>query len=95
MTVMNIAYKTEKSDEFVWKWLDENLEMLLSRKVPTEQIECVADRSRQVIDFKGKTVKGTMLFKEGNFDITIELPLLYRMFGPQIRTAVLDILQAM
>ena len=94
MTTVNINYRPEKSEEYVWKWIDENLEKMVAKKVPTENIRLLVDRSRETVEFKGKTIKGLMTFKDGVSDLNIELPLLYRMFGSTIRTSVLDILKS-
>ena len=94
MSAVNINYKPAKSEEYVWKWIDENLEKTVKRKVPTEDIMLVIDKARQVVEFKGKTIKGLMTFKDGVIDLNIELPLLYRMFGQTIRTSILDILKS-
>lgn len=94
MSTVNINYKPAKSEEYVWNWIDENLEKMVKRKVPTEDIRLFVDRSRQVVEFKGKTVKGFMTFKDGVIDMDIEIPLLYRMFGQTIRTSILDILKS-
>ena len=94
MTTLNISYKPEKPEEYVWKWIDENLEKMVKRKVPTEEIRLVVDKARQVVEFKGKTISGLMTFKEGVIDMNIEIPLLYRMFGATIRTSILDILKS-
>ena len=95
MSTVNINYKPAKSEEYVWKWIDENLEKMVKRKVPTEDIMLVIDKSRQVVEFKGKTISGLMTFKDGTIDMNIELPLLYRMLGQTIRTSILDILKSM
>ena len=95
MSTVNISYKPAKSEEYVWNWIDENLEKMVARKVPTENIRLVIDKPGQVIEFKGKTIAGLMTFKEGLIDINIEIPLLYRMFGSTIRTSILDILKSM
>lgn len=95
MTTVNINYKPEKPEEYVWKWIDENLEKMVKRKVPTEEISLVVDKAKQAVEFKGKTIKGLMTFKEGVIDLNIELPLLYRMFGASIRASILDILRSM
>lgn len=95
MTTVNISYKPEKSEEYVWKWIDENLEKTVARKVPTEDIRLFVDKARQVVEFKGKTVKGQMTFKGGVIDMNIEIPLLYRMFGATIRASILDILKSL
>lgn len=94
MTTVNISYKPEKPEEYVWKWIDENLEKMVKRKVPTEEICLVVDKAKQAVEFKGKTIKGLMTFKEGVIDMNIEIPLLYRMFGATIRTSILDILKS-
>lgn len=94
MSTVNINYKPAKDEEYVWKWIDENLEKMVARKVPSENIRLAIDKSRQVIEFKGKTISGLMTFKEGVIDINIEIPLLYRMFGQTIRTSILDILKS-
>ena len=94
MSTVNINYKTAKSEEYVWNWIDENLEKMVKRKVPTEDIRLFVDRSRQAVEFKGKTIKGLMTFKDGVIDMDIEIPLLYRMFGQTIRTSILDILKS-
>lgn len=94
MSTVNISYKPEKSEEYVWKWIDENLEKMVARKVPSENIRLFVDKSRQVVEFKGKTIAGLMTFKEGVIDMNIEIPLLYRMFGNTIRTSILDILKS-
>ncbi len=94
MSTVNINYKPEKSEEYVWNWIDANLEKMVAKKVPTEEIRLIVDKSRQVVDFKGKTIKGLMTFKNGIIDINIELPLLYRMFGSVIRASILDILKS-
>ena len=95
MTTVNINYKPEKPEEYVWKWIDENLEKMVKRKVPTEEISLVVDKAKQAVEFKGKAIKGLMTFKEGVIDLNIELPLLYRMFGASIRASILDILKSM
>jgi len=94
MSTVNISYKPEKSEEYIWKWIDENLEKMVAKKVPTEDIRLLVDRTREVIEFKGKTIKGLMTFKNGIIDINIEIPLLYRMFGATIRASILDILKS-
>ena len=94
MTTVNINYKPEKSEEYVWKWIDENLEKMVAKKVPTEDIRLLVDKTREVVEFKGKTIKGLMTFKNGIIDLNIELPLLYRMFGATIRASILDILKS-
>ncbi|GEM_PF-1210630 len=94
MSTVNINYKPEKPEEYVWNWIDENLEKMVKRKVPSENINLVVDKARQVVEFKGKTIKGLMTFKEGVIDMNIEIPLLYRMFGQTIRTSILDILKS-
>jgi len=94
MTTVNISYKPEKSEEYVWKWIDENLEKTVARKVPAENIRLFVDKARQVVEFKGKTVKGLMTFRDGVIDMNIEIPLLYRLFGATIRASVLDILKS-
>ncbi|MBO4711443.1 polyhydroxyalkanoic acid system family protein [bacterium] len=94
MSTVNINYKPEKPEEYVWKWIDENLEKMVKRKVPTEDIRLFVDKSRQVVEFKGKTISGLMTFKDGIIDMNIEIPLLYRMFGQTIRTSILDILKS-
>lgn len=94
MSTVNINYKPAKSEEYVWKWIDENLEKTVARKVPTENIRLVIDKARDAVEFKGKTISGLMTFKNGIIDINIELPLLYRMFGSVIRNSILDILKS-
>lgn len=94
MTTVNINYKPEKPEEYVWKWIDENLEKMVAKKVPTEDIKLLVDRTRDVVEFQGKTIKGLMTFKNGVIDLNIELPLLYRMFGATIRASILDILKS-
>lgn len=94
MTTVNINYKPEKPEEYVWKWIEENLEKMVAKKVPTEDIRLLVDRTREVVEFKGKTIKGLMTFKNGVIDLNIELPLLYRMFGSTIRASILDILKS-
>ena len=54
MSTVNISYKPAKPEEYVWNWIDENLEKMVARKVPTENIRLVVDKPRQVIEFKGK-----------------------------------------
>ena len=95
MSTVNINYKPEKSEEYVWNWIDANLEKMVAKKVPTEDIRLFIDKAGKVVEFKGKTIKGLMTFKEGVMDINIELPLLYRMFGSAIRASILDILKSM
>ena len=95
MTTVNISYKTEKSEEYVWKWIDENLEKMVAKKVPTENIKLFVDRAREVVEFKGKTIRGLMTFKDGEINLDIEIPLLYRMFGATIRASILDILKSL
>lgn len=95
MTTLNISYKPEKPEEYVWKWIDENLEKAVARKVPTEDIRLFVDKARQVVEFKGKTIKGLMTFKDGIINMNIEIPLLYRLFGATIRASVLDILKSL
>ena len=95
MSTVNINYKPEKPEEYVWKWIDENLEKMVKRKVPTEDIRLFVDKSRQVVEFKGKTISGLMTFKDGIIDMNIEIPLLYRMFGTTIRNSIIDILESM
>ena len=94
MTTVNVNYKPEKSEEYVWKWIEKNLEKMVAKKVPTEDIKLLVDRTKEVVEFKGKTIKGLMTFKNGVIDLNIELPLLYRMFGATIRTSILDILKS-
>ena len=94
MSTVNINYKPAKSEEYVWNWINENLEKTVKRKVPTEDIRLLVDKSRQVVEFKGKTIAGFMTFKDGVIDMNIEIPLLYRMFGNTIRTSILDILKS-
>ena len=94
MSTVNINYKPAKSEEYVWNWINENLEKTVKRKVPTEDIRLLVDKSRQVVEFKGKTIAGLMTFKDGVIDMNIEIPLLYRMFGNTIRTSILDILKS-
>jgi hypothetical protein len=95
MSTVNISYKPEKSEKYVWNWIDENLEKMVAKKVPTEDIKLLLDRTREVVEFKGKTIKGLMTFKNGEINISIDIPLLYRMFGQTIRTSILDILKSM
>ena len=94
MSTVNINYKPAKSEEYVWNWINENLEKTVKRKVPTEEISLVVDKARESVEFKGKTISGLMTFKNGIIDINIELPLLYRMFGSAIRNSILDILKS-
>lgn len=94
MSTLNINYKPAKDEEYVWNWIDENLEKTVARKVPSENIRLVIDKARHVVEFKGKTISGLMTFKEGAIDMNIEIPLLYRMFGQTIRTSILDILKS-
>ena len=94
MSAVNINYRPEKPEEYVWNWIDENLAKTVKRKVPTEEIGLFVDKARQVVEFKGKTIKGIMTFKDGVIDMDIEIPLLYRMFAPAIRASILDILKS-
>ena len=94
MSAVNINYRPEKPEEYVWNWIDENLAKTVKRKVPTEDIRLFVDKVRQVVEFKGKTIKGIMTFKDGVIDMDIEIPLLYRMFAPAIRASILDILKS-
>lgn len=94
MTTVNISYKPEKPEEYVWKWIDENLEKMVAKKVPTEDIRLKINKSAESVEFAGKTIKGLMTFKNGVIDLNIELPLLYRMFGAAIRASILDILKS-
>ena len=94
MSAVNIKYRPEKPEEYVWNWIDENLAKTVKRKVPTEDIRLFVDKARQVVEFKGKTIKGIMTFKDGVIDMDIEIPLLYRMFAPAIRASILDILKS-
>ena len=94
MSAVNINYRPEKPEEYVWNWIDENLAKTVKRKVPTEDIRLFVDKARQVVEFKGKTIKGIMTFKDGVIDMDIEIPLLYRMFAPAIRASILDILKS-
>ncbi len=94
MTTINISYKPEKNEDYVWKWIDGNLEKMVAKKVPTEDIKLLIDRAREVVEFKGKTIKGLMTFKNGIINIDIDIPLLYRMFGSTIRASILDILKS-
>ena len=94
MSAVNINYRPEKPEEYVWNWIDENLAKTVKRKVPAEDIRLFVDKARQVVEFKGKTIKGIMTFKDGVIDMDIEIPLLYRMFAPAIRASILDILKS-
>ena len=94
MTTVNISYKPEKPEEYVWKWIDENLEKMVAKKVPTEDIRLKINKSEESVEFAGNTIKGLMTFKNGVIDLNIELPLLYRMFGAAIRASILDILKS-
>ena len=95
MSTVNISYKPDKPEEYVWKWIDENLEKMVAKKVPTENIKLFVDRAREVVEFKGKTIRGLMTFKDGIINLDIEIPLLYRMFGATIRASILDILKSL
>ena len=94
MTTVNINYKPEKPEEYVWKWIEENLEKMVAKKVPTEDIKLKVNKPSESVEFQGKTIKGLMTFKNGVIDLNIELPLLYRMFGSTIRASILDILKS-
>lgn len=94
MSTVNINYKPEKSEEYVWKWIDENLEKMVAKKVPTEDIRLKINKSAESVEFAGKTIKGLMTFKNGVVDINIEIPLLYRMFSSIIKASILDILKS-
>ena len=94
MTTVNINYKPEKSEEYIWKWIDENLEKMVAKKVPTENIRLKVNKPAESVEFTGKTIKGLMTFKNGIIDINIEIPLLYRLFGATIRASILDILKS-
>ena len=94
MSTVNISYKPAKSEEYVWNWIDENLEKMVAKKVPTEDIRLKLNKSAESVEFTGKTIKGLMTFKDGIIDINIEIPLLYRMFGAAIRASILDILKS-
>ena len=95
MSTININYRPVKPEEYVWSWIDENLEKMVARKVPSENIRLFIDKTKQAVEFKGKNVSGLMTFKGGLIDINIEIPLLYRMFGSIIRNSILDILKSM
>ena len=62
MSTVNISYKPEKSEEYVWNWIDENLEKMVAKKVPTENLRLLVDKSRQIVEFKGKTIAGQFRF---------------------------------
>lgn len=95
MSTVNVNYKTTKSEAYVWNWIDENLEKMVARKVPSENIRLFVNKAKQTVEFKGNTIAGLMTFKDGVIDINIEIPLLYRMFGSVIRNSILDILKSM
>lgn len=94
MSTVNINYKPGKPDEYVWSWIEANLEKMVAKKVPTEEIRLFVDKARQVVEFKGKTINGLMTFKDGTIDLNIEIPLLYRMFASTIKASILDILKS-
>ena len=75
MSTVNINYKPEKPEEYVWNWIDENLEKMVAKKVPAEDIRLTVNKPAESVEFTGKTIKGLMTFKDGIIDINIEIPL--------------------
>ena len=94
MATLNFDYNTEKSEEYLSNWIETNLEKMIRRKVPSEDIKIDFDKSNRLVSFKGKTVSGRMTFKEGIVNVSIELPLLYRMFGATVKSSITDILKS-
>ena len=85
---MTVSRSFSKPVGEVWEWIEKNIDFQLEKKTGFERIKYAPDKNRGVIDFQGRTVKGTVLVKEGLLKVSIHLPLLYRHFMPQIRSAV-------
>ncbi len=88
MPKIDINLKSTKSDAEIWVWLENNLRHMLEKKIGVEKIEVIPDKNSKKIEFKGRTVRGTLILNNGCANITVEIPLLYRFFAPHIRSAV-------
>jgi len=88
MQKITIRLNSSKSDAEIWKWLKENLQRNLEKKVPLEMIKPFFDDEKRKVDLKGRTVSGSAQINNGAIEIILEIPLLYRFFAPHIKSAV-------
>jgi len=86
--LLTVSKNFSKPMDEVWDWLEKNLDFQLEKKAGFEKIEYILNKNEGVVDFKGRTVKGNVSIKEGVLKVSVYLPLLYRYFLPQIRSAV-------
>jgi hypothetical protein len=86
--LLTVSKNFSRSMDEVWEWLEKNLGVQLEKKTGFEKIEYILNKNEGLIEFKGRTVKGTVSVKEDLLKISVYLPLLYRAFIPQIRAAV-------
>jgi hypothetical protein len=88
MPKIEMNFQSSKSDKDIWEWLENNLKNILEKKIGVEKIEVISDKNSKKIEFKGRTVRGTLVLNNGCANIVVEIPLLYRFFAPHIRSAV-------
>ncbi|HNZ52629.1 MAG TPA: hypothetical protein PLD55_01450 [bacterium] len=88
MPKIEMNFQSSKQDKEIWEWLENNLKHILEKKIGVEKIEVIPDKNSKKIEFKGRTVRGTLVLNNGCVSIVVEIPLLYRFFTPHIRSAV-------
>lgn len=90
MARVSISFDIGKPDEFFADFIDERLGRLLKQKVPVESINISHNRSDREVSFQGRFVEGEMRYDNGQIDIALEIPILFRLFEKEIRAGVTE-----
>ncbi len=92
MPQLRILHKTDSSRDEIWEWSLKK-EWVLEKKVQKEGITINRSREEGRIWGEGKNVKAEALIRDGEVEINIKLPILYRVFRKTIETVLKEHLQ--
>ncbi len=90
MTKINISFDLGTPDELFAKFADERLDGILKQKVPAESITLNHNKADRIVAFKGRFVSGELRYDNGQIDIALEIPLLFRPFEKEIRAGITE-----
>ncbi|HOB70767.1 MAG TPA: hypothetical protein PKM18_03170, partial [bacterium] len=65
MPKIEMNFQSSKQDKEIWEWLENNLKHILEKKIGVEKIEVIPDKNSKKIEFKGRTVRGTLVLNNG------------------------------
>ena len=92
MAQLKIVHRTERSRAEIWQWSLKK-EGILASKTRKEGIVIHRSPDNDRIWGEGKNVTAEALIRDGEIEISIKLPLLYRVFRKTIERVLREHLQ--